>query len=137
MSPGRRLRVAMVYRDFNCSGSIPASFVSRSERLAQDEDVTAMCSGATRRPTDAPLAFETVEPLIRGRGRLSYALETGSFAVRARRVIRRRRHEFDVVHGVGFATPDADLVTVNAVRPSEIAHYFDHVEPEARLRRRL
>lgn len=127
----------MVYRDFNRSSSIPATFVSRSERLARDEDVTAVCSGTTRDNTDAPLAFETVEPMVRGRGRISYALETGSFAVRARRAVRLRRQDFDVVHGVGFATPEADLVTVNAVRAAEIAHYFDQVEPQARLRRRL
>lgn len=135
--PRRRLRVAVVYRDFHRNSSIPAAFVARSERLAHDEDVTAVCSRTGREETDAPIAFETVEPLVRGRGRLSYACETGSFAVRARRALRRRRHEFDVVHSIGFATAEADLVTVNAVRPAEIAHYFDQVEPTARIRRRL
>jgi glycosyltransferase involved in cell wall biosynthesis len=135
--PGRRLRVAFVYRDFNRDGSIPSVYVARSERLSRDEHVTAVCSERSRVETDAPLAFETVEPLVRGRGRLKYALETGSFAARALRTVRRLRSQFDVVHGVGFATPEADLVTVNAVRPAEIAHYFDHVEPGARLRRHL
>jgi glycosyltransferase involved in cell wall biosynthesis len=126
-----------VYRDFNRSNSIASVFVARSERLARDADVVAVCSGASRAETDAPLAFESVEPLLRGRGRLSYAVETASFAARARRRLLRLRDAVDVVHAVGFATTFADLVTVNAVRKAEIAHYFEHVEPSARLRRRL
>jgi glycosyltransferase involved in cell wall biosynthesis len=133
----RRLRVAYVYRDFQHEGSIPRIFTDRSERLSRDEDVTVVCSATTRSATDAPLDFETVEPLVRGRGRFRYAIETGTFAVRAWRTVRHLRREVDVVHSVGFATPEADLVTVNAVRPAEIAHYFDHIEPEAWLRRRL
>src|SRR5579871_189682 len=131
------LRIAFVYREFNRTGSIPSVFVSRSERLAYDERVVAFCSEWSRIGTDAPLRFRSVEPLVRGRGRLAYALETGTFAVRAGRTIRSLRQAFDVVHVVGFAAPEADLVTVNAVRPAEIEHYFTHIEPHAQVRRRL
>ena len=134
----RRLRVAYVYRNFNRSGSIPALYLRNAERLAFDEDVTAFCSAATREPTSAPLSFTAVEPLVRGSGRLSYALECASFAVRATRTIARLRDRFDVVHVEGFAALAADLVTVHAVRPAEVEHYFSRVEPAAHLvRKRL
>jgi glycosyltransferase involved in cell wall biosynthesis len=132
-----RLRIGYVYRDFNRAGSIASKFRDRAERLAQHENVIAICAAATRDPTKAPLRFETIEPLARGRGRIGYAIECASFAVRAARRIRRLRPQLDVVHVVGFDAPEADLVTVNAVRPAEIAQYFDRVEPRAHLRRRL
>jgi UDP-glucose:(heptosyl)LPS alpha-1,3-glucosyltransferase len=134
---GPRLRIGYVYRDFNRDGSISRVFLDCAERLAEDEDVVAVCSSATRVPTDAPLRFETVEPLVRGRGRFSYAAECASFGFRAARLLRRLRDQLDVVHVVGFAAPEADLVTVHAVRPAEVAHYFERLEPHARLRRRL
>ena len=133
----RPLRIACVYRDFHRRGSIPSRYVRLTERLALDEDVTAVCSARTREPTAAPLAFETVEPLVRGRGRLSYAAECRSFAVRSTRTLARLRERFDVVHVVGFAALAADLVSVHAVRRAELEHYFGHIEPEARLRRRI
>ena len=136
-STARRLRIAYVYRDFNRNGSLASFFVDRAERLSRDEDVTAVCSGRTRAATDAPVRFEPVEPLVRGDGRLSYAVECASFALRAKRALRRLRDQTDVVHVVGYAAPEADLVTVNAVRPAELAHYFGQIESDARLRRRL
>jgi UDP-glucose:(heptosyl)LPS alpha-1,3-glucosyltransferase len=132
-----RLRIAYVYRDFNREGSIPSFFVERAERLAQVEEVTAVCSAVTRQPTTAPITFATVEPLVRGRARFSYATECGSFALRATRFLRANRSRFDVVHVDGFAAVDADLVTVHAVRPAEIEEYFTYVEPKAAIRRRL
>ncbi len=132
-----RLRIAYVYRNFSRHGSIPGIYVERAEQLSMVEDVTAICSAVTREPTSAPLHFETAEPLAHGSGRFSYALECASFALRATRLLRRLRDRFDVVHVEGFAALEADLVTVHAVRPAEIEHYFDHVEPQARLRRRL
>ncbi|MEP6811370.1 MAG: glycosyltransferase family 4 protein [Actinomycetota bacterium] len=134
---GRRLRIAYVYRTFNRSGSIPSFFVDRAERLAYDEDVIAVCSAEARMQTDAPLRFKDVEPVTRGSGRVTYAAECASFAWRAAGALRRLRDQVDVIHVVGFAAPKADLVTVNAVRRAELAHYFDHVEPDAWLRRRL
>jgi glycosyltransferase involved in cell wall biosynthesis len=133
----RRLRVACVYRNFNRSGSIPSMFAWKVERLARDEDVTAVCSAATRDPTSAPVAFETVEPLVRGSGRLRYALECGTFARRATRLLARAADRFDVVHVEGFAARRADLVSVHAVRPAELEHYFSNVRAVSTLRRRL
>lgn len=131
------LRIAYVYRDFNDAGSIPSVFRDRAERLSHDEDVVAVCSAKTRDRTDAPLRFETVEPLARGRGRVGYAVECGSFAIRASRSLQRLRPEIDLVHVVGFDAPRADIVTVNAVRRAELDHYFDEFEPTARIRRKL
>jgi len=133
----RRLRIAYVYRNFNDAGSIHTSYRRNAERLAEDEDVTAFCSEATRTQTEAPLRFERVEPIIRGRGRLAYALETATFASRAAAHSRRLRDRFEIVHALGFATYEADLVSVHAVRPAEQEHYWTHIEPAARLRRRL
>lgn len=131
------IRIAYVYRDFNRGGSIPSVFRDRAERLSHDENVVALCSAKTRDRTDAPLNFETVEPLAWGRGRLGYAVECASFSLRANRVLQRLRPTLDVVHVVGFDAPRADIVTVNAVRRAELDHYFDEIEPEARVRRRL
>jgi UDP-glucose:(heptosyl)LPS alpha-1,3-glucosyltransferase len=99
--------------------------------------VTLFCSAVARAETAAPLRFETVEPVVRGGERLRYALECSSFARRATRAVSRRRSDFDLVHVEGFAAWDADLVTVHAVRPAEIEHYFTQVETRAVVRRRL
>jgi glycosyltransferase involved in cell wall biosynthesis len=133
----KRLRIGYVYRDFNDKGSIASFFRDRAERLAWDENVVAICSATGRVPTDAPLRFVTVEPLVRSRGRIGYAVECGSFAMRAARRLRHLQSQLDLVHVVGFDAPRADIVTVNAVRPAEIANYFDHAEPASHLRRRL
>lgn len=132
-----RLRVIAVYRDFNDSGSIPSLFRGRVERLAAREDVVVVCSRASRADTSAPLSFVDVEPLARGRGRLSYAVECASFARRAARAVAAIP-DVDVVYSEGFATLRADLVAVHAVRPGEIEDYFTLAEPTAgRLRRVL
>ena len=133
----RPLRIGYVYRDFHRAGSIPSHYVRLAQRLALDEDVTAICSARTREPTEAPLAFETVEPFVRGRGRLSYAAECRSFAVRSTRALARLRERFDVVHVEGFAALTADLVTVHAVRRAELDHHFDRIEPRTPVRWRL
>lgn len=136
-SAQRRLRVAYVYRHFNHSGSLPAVFLARAEWLSRHEDVTAFTSAASRDETAAPLRFETVEPIMVGTDRFRYAAECASFAFRATRRLKRLRSHFDVIHVDGFSATVADLVTVHAVRRAEIDHYFEHVEPTARLRRRL
>src|SRR5262245_40191065 len=126
------MRVAYVYRNFNLSGSIESIYVRQAERFAQDEDVTVFCSSADRTATTAPLRFVDVEPIVSGQDRFRYAAECASFARRATRSLRERRNEFDVVHVEGTAAHSADLVTVHAVRPAEIEHYFAKVEPRAR-----
>lgn len=132
-----RLRVAAVYRDFNDSGSIPALFRGRVERLAAHEDVVVVCSRTSRAETTAPLRFVDVEPLARGRGRFSYAVECATFARRSARAVAAIP-DVDAVYSEGFATLRADLVAVHAVRPGEIEDYFTLAEPTAgRLRRLL
>jgi glycosyltransferase involved in cell wall biosynthesis len=137
MPPSNKLRVGYVFRDFNREGSLHSFFVDRVERLARDEDVVAVCSAHGRSATQAPLLFATVEPMLRGRGRLSYAAETATFAIRATRKLRQMRSDLDITHVVGCSALEADLVTVNGVRPAETSTYFDRVEPGARIRRRL
>src|SRR5206468_1215446 len=85
----------------------------------------------------APLRFVDVEPIARGEDRFRYAAECASFARRATRSLRGRGDEFDVVHIEGTAAHTADVVTVHAVRPAEIEHYFAKVEPRAHMRRHL
>jgi len=126
-----------VYRSFNLNGSIESLFVRQAERLAQDEDVTVFCSTTGRIATAAPLQFVDIDPLSRGRDRIRYAVECASFARRATRALEARRDEFDVVHVEGTSAYAGDLVTVHAVRPAEMEHYFAKVEPGTRLRRAL
>jgi glycosyltransferase involved in cell wall biosynthesis len=133
----RRLRVAYVYRHFNDDSSLPSIFRERAQRLAADADVTVFASADTRAATSAPLRFESVEPMVVGGGRITYAVECASFAVRATRRLRQLRDRFDVIHVDGFAAATADLVMVHAVRPAEVEHYFESVEPAAGMRRRL
>lgn len=137
MSGSTRLRVAYVYRHFNDNGSLTTFYRQRAERLALDEDVTLFTAASTRASTVAPLSFQTVEPMVTSGRRLPYALECASFARRATRLLRSRRQQFDVVTVDGFAATEADLALVHAVRPAEIAEYFDTVEPQAHVRRRL
>jgi UDP-glucose:(heptosyl)LPS alpha-1,3-glucosyltransferase len=132
-----RLRVAYAYRHFGGHGSLSDLFRRNAERLGQDEDVTVVCSERRRAATASKSRFETVEPVVLGAGRLGYALECASFAVRATRHLADARERFDVIHVDGFAALSADLVTMHAVRPAELEHYFTHVEPRARLRRKL
>jgi glycosyltransferase involved in cell wall biosynthesis len=135
-TPTDRLKIAYVYRHFNDSGSIPAIYKSRAELLAEHEDVTAFTSAASRSTTTAKVHFETVEPIVVGDGRVAYAAECASFALRATRKLKRLRSRFDVIHVEGFAAFGADMVMVHAVRPAEIEHYFENVEA-AKIRRRL
>jgi UDP-glucose:(heptosyl)LPS alpha-1,3-glucosyltransferase len=137
MARSNKLRIGYVYRDFNRAGSLHSFFVDRVERLARDEDVVAVCSAQAREVTEAPVRFATVEPMVRGRGRLSYAVETATFAIRATRKLRQMQVSLDLTHVVGYCALEADLVTVNGVRPAEAAIYFDRVEPDARVRRHL
>ena len=136
-STQQRLRIAYVYRHFNRTGSLPTVFLTRAEALSREEDVTAVVSAASRVPTDAPLRFETVEPIVVGNDRFRYAAECASFAIRATHRLKRLRSQFDLIHVDGFSAAMADMVTVHAVRRAELDHYFEHVEPSATVRRRL
>ena len=132
-----RLSVAYVYRRFSRSGSIASLYARTAELLSQDVDLTSVCSTRGRAQTDAPIRFLDVEPALSGSGRITFAIECSSFARRATRAILGHPGPFDVVHSEGFACLWADVVSVHAVRRAEVKHYFDHVEPGARLRRHL
>lgn len=131
------LRIAYVYRHFQRVGSIPNRFVRNAELLAQSANVTVFCAASTREATAAPMRFQTVEPIVRGRGRVAYAVECGTFAARATRALSRTASSFDLVHVEGYAALGADLVTVHAVRAAEVEHYFERVEPDAGMRGQL
>ena len=119
-------------------GSIPTLYVQMAERLSQDMDVTAFCSGRTRTTAQSNgISFVDVEPLVCSSSRVGYALECWTFARRAARVTAALRDQFDVVHVEGFASTWADLITVHAVRAAEVDHYFSAVEPHASFRRHL
>jgi glycosyltransferase involved in cell wall biosynthesis len=133
----RGFRIAYVYRHFQRLGSIPNRFVRNAELLAESASVTVFCAASTREATEAPLAFETVEPVVHGSGRVAYALECATFATRASEALSRAEPAFDLVHVEGHAALAADLVTVHAVRAAEVDHYFERIEPAARIRRRL
>lgn len=136
MLHSRRLRIATINTSFNDEGSLQTYYARNAERLSEDEDVVAVCRASDRRATSSPIRFVTVEPLLPGVGRLRSAVACGSFALRASRTLDRMRPELDLVHVESFAALGADVVTVHAVRPAEIEHYWTRVHP-ARLPRRV
>ena len=132
--PAGRPRVVCVYRNFNGLGSIHSLFMRDAERLAGDADVRVVCKSRERAETSAPISFVTVDPSFSGSDRVRYAVECASFARRADAAVRALHGSVDVVFSEGFATTEADLVRVHAVRLAETEHYFEDVEPTARLR---
>jgi glycosyltransferase involved in cell wall biosynthesis len=134
LEPARRLRIACVYRNFNGLGSIHSLFKRDAERLTRDADVQAVCMSRKRAETSAPISFVTVDPSFSGSDRVRYAVECASFARRADAAVRALGGSVDVVFSEGFATTEADLVRVHAVRLAETEHYFQQVEPTAMLR---
>ena len=132
--PAGRPRVACVYRNFNGLGSIHSLFKRDAERLTRDADVRVVCMSRKRAETSAPISFVTVDPSFSGSDRVRYAVECASFARRADAAVRALHGSVDVVFSEGFATTEADLVRVHAVRLAETEHYFQQVEPTARLR---
>ena len=132
-----RLRVAYIYRNFKRAGSIASLYLRTAERLSGEVELTAVCGTRDRAPTEAPIRFVDVDPVLRGSGRIRYAIECRSFASRATRVVLEDPKRYDVVHSEGFASRWADVVTAHAVRRAEVDHYFQHVESGAGVRRRL
>ena len=130
-----RLRIASVGRHFDDSGSLWAHYARNCERLAADEDVVAVCSGASRRPTSARIAFETVDSIVPEHGRIRRAVSRGEFAVRATRAVRRLRDRVDVVHVDGVSALEADLLTVHSVRSADAARYWTEINPAGPARR--
>lgn len=106
--PASRLRIALVYRSFHLSGSLPRATVELARHLSQRHDVHVY-SAASR--TDASLApdctFHDVSVAVRDRDRFS-ARELSSFARKAAALLSRER--FDLVHTCNPSTWVSDVL---------------------------
>jgi glycosyltransferase involved in cell wall biosynthesis len=134
VAPAGRPRVACVYRNFNDLGSIHSLFKRDAERLSYDVDTLVVCMSRRRAETSAPISFVTADPPFSGSDRVRYAVECAGFARRADVAVRALDGSVDVVFSEGFATTEADLVRVHSVKLAETEHYFEDVDPAARLR---
>ena len=110
------MRIALVYRNVNYSGSLERSVALLAAELArQGVDVHCYCNPASSTDSIPGVRFHAVRPLLSSRERLGYAIECASFAKAATRAIRAAKDNFDVVDVVGPAGWQQDVVTVHGV----------------------
>ena len=106
--PAPALRIALVYRSFHLSGSLPRATVELARHLSHRHDVHVY-SAASR--TDTSLApdctFHNVPVDVRDRDRFS-ARELSSFARKAANLLSRER--FDLVHTCAPSTWVSDVL---------------------------
>lgn len=114
------MRVALVYRNVNFSGSLERDVALLAGALsASGVETHVYCNPATRAPELEGITFHDVRPVTRSRSRFGYPLECGSFAIAATRALRRDRAGYDVVDVTGIAAWEQDVVTVHAVTKGE------------------
>jgi glycosyltransferase involved in cell wall biosynthesis len=110
------VRIALVYRNVNYSGSIERCVAFLAGELARaGADVHCYCNPGSSTDGIPGVQFHPVRPVTVSRRRLGYAAECASFAVAATRDIRAARHTFDIVDVVGPAGWEQDVVTVHGV----------------------
>src|ERR1022692_641214 len=109
------MRIALVYRNVNYSGSLERCVALLAAQLAREgADVHCYCNPASS--TSIPgVRFHAVRPLLSSRQRLGYAIECASFAAAATRAIPAAKGAFDIVDIVGPAGWQQDVVTVHGV----------------------
>ena len=111
------MRVALVFHDFYRGESLPLERVILARGLAtQGVEVHVYANPDGRlEPLDG-VEFHDVRPLMRSRGRVGHAVECGSFAWRATRVLRERRRDYDIIDASGTSSWEHDVVRVHAVQ---------------------
>jgi glycosyltransferase involved in cell wall biosynthesis len=112
--------VALVFRDFNLTGSIERSVVLQARELAaRGIRVGVYCSPRARIAAPEGVVFHDVVPLGDRTSRLGQALDSASFADRATRALRRDRDRYELVEAIGTAAWEHDVVTVHAVTAAD------------------
>jgi glycosyltransferase involved in cell wall biosynthesis len=109
------VRIALVYRNVNYSGSLERCVALLAAELArQGAEVHCYCNPASS--TAIPgVQFHPVRPLLSSQARIGYAVECASFAAAATRAVRASKHDFDIVDVCGPAGWQHDVVTVHGV----------------------
>lgn len=114
------MRVAFVYRNMNRSASLERDGVYLVEGLAaRGIEIHCYCDPNTSAVEIPGVRFHDVEAAVRSRSRLGYPVERLSFAARATRALRRDRAAYDIVHVLGVAAWEHDVVGVPAVMAAE------------------
>lgn len=114
------MRVAFVYRNLGRARSLERDSVLLVEGLLRKGvEVHCYCD-PLKREADVPgVSFHDVPALVRSHSRLGYPVERLSFAARATRALRRDRSKYDIVHVLGVAAWEHDVVSVPAVTVAE------------------
>src|SRR5688572_5603139 len=112
------LRIAVVYRAFHRSGSLPRATVELASRLSQRHDVHVFSIGALSDPALAPkCTFHDVPARGLSSPRGASARELLSYARNAARLVSA--DQFDVVHTCAPSTWVADILHVPGVMRGE------------------
>ena len=120
------MRVALVYRNFNMSGSLERDAVLAARALtAHGVELHIYCNPEARDAEIPGAVFHDVRPLTRSRSRLGYPTETASFALGATRALRRDRERYDVVDVRGTAAWEHDVVTVHGVTRAQQRRWLE------------
>ena len=120
------MRVALVYRNFNMSGSLERDAVLAARALiAHGVDVHIYCNPDARDAEIPGAVFHDVRPLARSRSRFGYPTETATFAASATRALRRDRADYDVIDVRGTAAWEHDIVTVHGVTRAQQCRWRD------------
>ena len=110
------MRIALVYRNVNFSGSLERCVALLASNLARDgAEVHCYCNPESSVDSIPGVQFHAVRPITASRGRIGYAAECASFAVAATRAIARQRSTFDIVNVCGPGGWLQDVVTVHGV----------------------
>ncbi|MEO8289690.1 MAG: glycosyltransferase family 4 protein [Gaiellaceae bacterium] len=113
------MRIAFVYRNLNRSGSLERDSIQLVEGLAaRGVEMHCYCDPALSQEIP-DVTLHPVRPATRSRSRLGYPLLRLSFAARATKAIRADRARYDLVHVLGVAAWEHDVVHVPAVMAAE------------------
>lgn len=114
------MRVALVYQDFHLKGSLARERVLLARGLAaQGVEVHSYSNPDTREENLASVQFHDIHPTHRSSGRIGHAVECGTFAWKATRLLREHRSRYDVIDVAGTSAWEHDVVRAHAVPISE------------------
>ena len=110
------MRIALVYRNVNFSGSIERCVALLAAELARrGAEVHCFCNPASSTDSIPGVRFHAVRPITSLGGRVGYAAECASFAAAATKAVKATKGTFDIVDVVGPAGWQHDVVTVHGV----------------------
>jgi len=130
------MRIALVYRNFNLSGSLERDEVFLARGLIElGHDVHCYGNPKTSTTEIPGATFHDVRPWIVSTSRLGLPLERASFALGATRALRQDRGSYDVIDVCGVSAWEHDVVTVHGVTSAGTRTWWRDVGANRRLRR--